>query len=857
MPESRHRTSVLEGISLQYELALSAGRSLDPGENCTEFLKALLTRKGLDATGVWVWGSQLGKEHDREHLWPFHFNPSFRTPSRLIPADDPVLERIAEAGPVAFRDGSFPGTGVTFPKTRGGEFAAFPLKRVGLLTIHSTRRQRSFSRIELRQLAPVVSKFALTLEGSLAHDRLIAEQHVRRSMEHALSESRGMYRALFQDAPCMFFSLDAEGIVRGVNRAGASALGYSADELLGSPVAHVFHADDREAVKASLAASLADPGAIHSWAFRKVTADGTLMHVQEFVRTTVGSDGSRQALVLCTDVTDRVAAERALSDSEARYRAVVQQSMDAIFLVDPGTGRIVEGNPALGRLLGYETEELAGLSVYELVDHPRDDVEGRIETIARRGSASLGRRRYRRRDGSSFMIEGTASLIRYGGRDAICVVARDMTTQIAAETERQEIEERLRHTQKLESLGVLAGGVAHDFNNILAGILGNADLAMTRLAPASEVRDFLTRIASASVQASALCTQLLDYAGKSSSRFEPTDVSSVIDHMMRIVAVTISKKAVVERHLDETLPSVMADAGQLGQVFLNLVTNASEALGEDAGTIAIRTGLLSPTRDELDGYVLGNVCEPGNYVYVEIQDSGVGMTPDQRSRMFDPFFTTKFTGRGLGLATVLGIVRSHAGAIQIGTSQGGGTSIRVLFPVAVEANMETQDAEPSPSRSALRVVVADDDDEVRLVTRMALEDAGMAVLEASDGRAAVDLVLSNPDAVDVVLLDVTMPRMGGREALDEIRVLRPDLPVVLCSGYDENQTLAGLSGSHRSPFIKKPFRLQTLVTVVHDAAGTPGASSRPTGPSAPGAFVGGGDDASDDAGASEALLNRE
>ncbi|MCP4639963.1 MAG: DUF3365 domain-containing protein [bacterium] len=383
-----------------------------------------------------------------------------------------------------------------------------------------------------------------------------------------------------------------------------------------------------------------------------------------------------------------------------------------------------------------------------------------------------------------------------------------------AQEERQELETRFRHAQKLEGLGLLAGGIAHDFNNLLMAILGNVELAATELPPLSSARQYLENIDSASRHAADLCRQMLAYSGQGRFSIRAIDLSEAVGEFVHLLQSSISKKAKLSLHLEQSLPQIEADTAQVQQLVMNLITNASEALGDDEGTIEVCTSTGYCCEQEAVDNLTGEHVPNGDYVCLMVKDSGCGMDEETRKRIFDPFFTTKFTGRGLGLAAVLGIVRSHKGILTASSSPGEGTTFVVRFPVAgpplrAEKAREAEVAEQFTDKT---VLVADDEKAVRLAVSRILENAGFEVLQASDGQEAVEVFRDNLDGVDCVVLDVTMPRMNGREAFDEMAALRDDLCVVFASGFDDPGITQNLTTQAKTDFVQKPYRSAELLS---------------------------------------------
>ena len=384
--------------------------------------------------------------------------------------------------------------------------------------------------------------------------------------------------------------------------------------------------------------------------------------------------------------------------------------------------------------------------------------------------------------------------------------------------ERRQSESRMLQAQKLESLGLLAGGLAHDFNNLLVGILGNTSLARAGIPEKDPAADLLLEAERAARRAGDLANQMLAYSGKGSFVIRAFDLGEMVREMTSLLEASISKKARMEMILMPDLPQLQGDVTQIRQVIMNLITNASEAIGGDTGTITIRTSLerTGPT----GGYepFLSASPAPGPYVSLQVSDTGCGMDEETGHRIFEPFFTTKFAGRGMGMAAVLGIIRGHRGRILVDSTPGIGSTFTILLPcsptsASAEEEWADQDGWPDGGAGA-SILIVDDEEIVRNVSRRALESGGFTVHEAANGRAALELLLAEAPAVDAVLLDLTMPELDGRETLVEIERIRPGLPVILSSGYSELDAGSRLSGLSYAGFIHKPYGSEELLQMV-------------------------------------------
>ena len=390
--------------------------------------------------------------------------------------------------------------------------------------------------------------------------------------------------------------------------------------------------------------------------------------------------------------------------------------------------------------------------------------------------------------------------------------------------ERVRSEQRLRETQKLESLGLLAGGIAHDFNNLLTGVLGNASLALEDAAPGSHLACTLQEISKASERAADLTRQLLAYAGKGRFIVQDLDLSQQVREITALVQASIPRTVQLRLQLADGLPLTEADSAQIQQVIMNLVINGAEAIPENqTGTVLVTTGVQDVDAAYIRTTLPETEIAEGQYVTLEVQDTGVGMSPEVLRQIFDPFFTTKFMGRGLGLAAVKGIVRGHKGAIKVYSTPGNGTSFKLLFPVSRQeaGNTASGVAQQQLLTGSGTVLVIDDEEIVRRTAAATLNRFGYRVLVAEDGMQGVERFRELAAEIDVVLLDMTMPVMSGEETFRQLRLIQPDVRVILSSGYNEAEATRRFSGKKLAGFVQKPYtsaRLAEAVKSVLDPA---------------------------------------
>ncbi|MCP4656332.1 MAG: PAS domain S-box protein [bacterium] len=532
---------------------------------------------------------------------------------------------------------------------------------------------------------------------------------------------------------------------------------------------------------------------------------------------------SGEVVAVYDDVTQQKQAEEVLLKSEEGYRTLVETSPDIIFQEDP-EGNLLFVNRVFTEVLGYSAEESTKLNRFDL-SHP-DDLESLRNDMRPLFEGRLVRNlecRIRSKTGSYLHFSFNISPVSdpEGKLVSILGIAEDVTDRKRAKQERRVLEAKFQQAQKLESLGVLAGGIAHDFNNLLVGILGNADLTLMDLPPESPVRESIADIVAAARRAAELIRQMLAYSGKGRFVVERLDLKALVEELAHLLDASISKKAILRYDFAHGVPAVEADATQLRQVVMNLITNASDAIAERSGMISIRTGAMDCDRAYLRDTYFDEALPEGVYSYIEISDTGVGMDAQTRAKIFDPFFSTKFTGRGLGLAAVLGIVRGHRGALKVDSEPGRGSTFRILLPAV--------DGTPATREEAARalsewtgegtVLLVDDEETVRTVSRHMLERLGFEVLTTGDGREALEIFAADPERFTLVLLDLTMPELDGEECFQELRRIREQVPVILSSGYDEQELTSRFVGQGLAGFIQKPYELDTLAEKLKQALG--------------------------------------
>ncbi len=636
----------------------------------------------------------------------------------------------------------------------------------------------------------------------------------RREAEQALRASEESYRQIVETANEGIWVIDAEARTAFVNRRMAELLGYEPEEMIGTRLHD--HAVGPWSQLADVELERRRQGAPgkHDFEFRR--KDGSSLWAIVSANPIYDDGGSYVgALGMVTDITDRRQAEQALAEKTRHLESVTENSPDVLFRYDREL-RHVFINRRAETLTGWSAEHHLGKTHRELglPESLCDLFETAALGVFEGGEPSEIEFVFPSPDGPRTCQTRMVPEFSSGGDvETVLGIVRDVTEQRQAEEHHRRLEAKMQHAQKLESLGVLAGGIAHDFNNLLVGILGNASLALMDLPPHAPAREGIQQIEEAAQRAAELTNQMLAYSGRGKFVVQPLGLNELVGEMAHLLESVISKKAALRFDLVQDLPAIEGDATQLRQVIMNLITNAAEAIGDQSGIVLIRTSVLDIDRSYITRAMFDDTLTEGRYVGLEVSDTGCGMDEETRAKMFDPFFTSKFSGRGLGLAAVLGIVRGHQGAINVYSEPGRGTTIKVLLPVCGRQIAQSVESVESGGEwhAEGTMLVIDDERSVLEVARRALERAGFRVLTAETGREGVLLFAQHADEVRAVLLDMTMPDMNGEETFRELRAIRPDVKVILSSGYNEQEVTSRFAGKGLAGFIQKPYQVRSLI----------------------------------------------
>ncbi|MBW2268329.1 MAG: PAS domain S-box protein [Deltaproteobacteria bacterium] len=675
-----------------------------------------------------------------------------------------------------------------------------------------------------------------------------AEAH--RALEH--SERR--LSVLAEQSSDVIFETDVAGNVIYVSPSVAAVLDRSVEEILKAAPFAWTHPDDLEHGVSGHVEAL-DSDEQRDLLLRTLHRDGSWHWIESKMRSFEGTDGERRIVGIARDVTERqqqqellershqdlerrveerttelvdtveklereIATRRSvesqLRESRARYRAISELSSDFSFglrLAPSGDIEIEWMSDAFTRLTGYEVAEIdaAGWRKFVNTDHWRAarrqldpvrkgdpiECEGYITTRA-------GEQRY------------FHTRLKAGQRDAegcrtIVGASRDITIRRRAEEERRELEQQINEVQRLESLGVLAGGIAHDFNNLLSVILGNSALALADVGDRGPAAQRLHRIRAASQHAAGLTEQMLTYSGRTPPSLKPVDLSAVIRDTSDLLKASLDKRIHLDLEANAAPAPMDGDTTQLRQIVVNLVTNAAEAIGEERGTVRVRTGTIEVAEDETFHGPCTTDPPAGKYAVLEVSDTGQGMDEATQQRIFEPFYTTRTSGRGLGLAAVLGIVQGHGGYITLESQPNLGTTFRVLFRYTEAALLpRTTPRKKAPNAARGRVLLVDDEPLVLEVGAEFLRRAGFEVVTSSGGREALERLEQADPPIDAVVLDLIMPEFDGKETLRALQASHPDVRVILTSGHDEKHT----ADAHSVGFLRKPYEPDELIETV-------------------------------------------
>lgn len=642
-----------------------------------------------------------------------------------------------------------------------------------------------------------------------------AERQLRLQLEigENLSEGISLVRA---DAACIVFA----------NASFEKMFGYERGELLGQHVSILNSPleDNPQRVAEQILSQLEQTGRWSGqiWNVRK---DGTSFLSQAFVTQAHHPQYGKVWLSTHVDITSQHRTEVALKETQLRLKAILEHA-PLLISAKSLSGTILFVNRRFELLDSQSPTTWVGKSVFELFP---SDVAARLwandQAAAQTASPHHSEETVQHADGTWHTYQSIKfPLVSEQGQVfAVAAISMDITERLDADKQRRELQEKMTETQRLESLGVLAGGIAHDLNNLLVPVLNNSYLLRTSAWDAESVSDLAEQIETGARHCRDLVQQILAFAGKGRLVTQPVRIDRMLDELQTFLRASVAKSVRMERRQDENLPSVDGEPGQIRQILVNLIINASEALAGRPGTIWVRLIRLTPQ----DALRLSAGFSEG--VVLEIEDNGPGIPKEILDRIFDPFFSTKSTGRGLGLSAVRGIVRSHGGVLDVQSTVGRGTLFRIAFPAGTL--VQAAHIQPVSQRRTGKkmVLIVDDEPAVRETTRLLLEHYGFLAKEVGSGEDALAFLLNSQQHVDAVLLDLTMPGMSGAETLEHLSRSAPDLPVIIMSGYSASDALSPALLSQVAGILSKPFLPDKLLALLDGVCQSGRASTPRTG----------------------------
>jgi PAS domain S-box-containing protein len=655
----------------------------------------------------------------------------------------------------------------------------------------------------------------------LALEGFITDITERKHAEVALGEKERTLRALLDQSTQFAGMLDIDGRLLIANRTALVTIGVTFDDVRGrlfwetrwwnhSPTEQerlkdaIVRARHGETVRFETVHQRANG--------REIQIDFSLKPIRGYDDEVVGFIAEGR------DITDRKEAERALRESEGKFSRAFRACPDSVSITELGTGLLLEVNDGFERCFGYTRDEVIGRTSIELgLWAEAEDRKHLVDLLTTMGSVRDFRGTGRRRGGELRDMLISAEVVEIGGRLCSVLVVRDIHEMNRAAEAQARLEAQLLQAQKLEALGTLSGGIAHDFNNILTAIYSFADLSMRNLENPERVRRYLTELRRASDRAADLVRQILAFSRQQKQERRPTQMQGVVREVLKLLRATLPATVEIEATIDDDVPKILADAGQLHQVLMNLCTNAAHAMKGAPGCLTIT---LQPTFITDDDTRSIPELHTGRHAHLIVADTGLGMSAETIERIYEPFFTTKAPGEGtgLGLPVVHGIVRAHDGAIRVTSALGEGSRFELFFPENTSVEETSPKAVPPmpPGRNE-HILFVDDEQAICDAARGILEDSGYRVTTQTDPEAALTFFLDHPDQIHLVLTDLTMPRLTGLDLAQRIHARFPSFPVILLSGYSASWTPQRVRDLGVIDLITKPFSLDRLLNAVRVA----------------------------------------
>jgi PAS domain S-box-containing protein len=683
------------------------------------------------------------------------------------------------------------------------------LKKIPIL---AEKRVRSY----LAFIAKLTQLFAEQGLQNLQHD----------SIENDSQKSEERFRSYLENADDIIFSLTQEGVFTYVSPNWKDAFGYDLDEVIGNSFTLFVHPDDIADCLTALNHVVSTGQKLKNIEYRVLRKDGSFVwYSANGSRLHDVVNGEISFLGIGRENSEQRNLVRSLRSSESHYRSIFDTALIGVAVTDKDFN-YTDVNEALCKLLGYNKEEIVyNASIYDIT-HP-DDIDEGVSVLNKIKNGEIDhyviKKRYISKSGETItaMAYAKGKFSPDGEYEGATGSVMDISGLLKAEEERLQLERQFLQAQKLESLGIMAGGIAHDFNNLLQTILGNLELATRELSPGSTTQNYIFDAIIAGRRAANLCDLMLTYVGKGLISKKELSLNDLVSENSEMLRTAVSSAITMKLQLSEEIPTTLANATQMQQLIMNLLTNASESIVKQPGLIVITTGVQNCDDAFLAANLLGEKPEPGQYVFIEISDNGCGMSEMTLQRLFDPFFTTKYTGRGLGMSAVLGIMKSHSGVMFVDSKLDRGTTFKVLFPASapvMPGNIQEPVSLPygkfiSPDKPLSGVaLLADDEKPVLKTCSKMLKLCGFNLITAGDGIEAVAKFREHSDVIDLVILDLTMPNMDGIAAMKEIYDIKPAAKIILSSGFNEDELGKLITSQPPAGFIRKPYSLHEIET---------------------------------------------
>ncbi len=634
----------------------------------------------------------------------------------------------------------------------------------------------------------------------------------RKHYEGSLIKSESYYRSLFDSSLLGVTVTNREFIITDANDAFCKMLEYSKDELIGKmSIADISHPDDGDKSFEMVRKLITHEIDHYSLEKRYLTKTGKIVNALIYVRGQYNLDGGYEGTTgSFLDITEYKKANESLRVSEEKYRSLFNNSDVAMFRSRVDGSEVLDVNPKFLDMFGKTLDEMIGKPSTIVWADPKDREE-MIRKLLAEGRVSGYEQKLLDHQGG--IKNCLTSMVLYREQGILEGSILDMTELKRAEEERLYLEKQLLHAQKLESLGVLSGGIAHDFNNILAVIMGYC--ALTKMDYKTAENNIL-EIEKAAERASGLCRQMLAYAGKAQLNKTQVNIGMLVDEMVTMLKSTLPLNAVIKPDLSTNIPLIDGDANQLRQIVMNLIINASEAIGNVQGEIRVSLAKTTVPSGQSDYH--GKAIRPGEYVSLEVTDNGCGMDEETKRRIFEPFYSTKFSGRGLGMSAVLGIITSHGGVLQLFSQLGQGTTFRIYLPVQISDAVGDENLGlpvlSTTWQGSGTILLVEDDDQIRYIANTLLDMFGFTVLEAANGKEALELYHKNFANITLVLTDMGMPVMDGYELVYELKKLCPTLPIIVSSGFGDVEVGSRISIDDIAGLISKPYNPDQLREVL-------------------------------------------